>query len=135
MCFSTTELEGFSRYIEVVDASILNLVVDHEKKILRCGLAVLKPEYHEVLLVDKHKPIEILDVKGLRVFPLIDVGRKVFEGSKLCYIVTKKYEVRVFRSPFTGVVFYIGEVFLGGTPSLIIAITGEEGVSRLTRSC
>ncbi|MEM4849201.1 MAG: DUF2118 domain-containing protein, partial [Ignisphaera sp.] len=82
---------------------------------------------------DEDVDIEIVEVKGNRIFPIVDVGSTVRKGDKLCYIVSKKFEVRVIRSAVNGVVFYVGETHLGEVPELHIVIIGEENVVKLTR--
>lgn len=132
--FCDTIRNGYMRYIEIMCEGILGLAIDLDRKTL-CDLVVLKPKQNEALLINKGTNIEIIEIHKKHVFPLIDIGDKVFEHTKLCYIITKKYEVRSLRSLSKGIVFYIGEVVLGDTPSIIIMIAGEDNIIRITRSC
>lgn len=133
--FCEVQRNGYIRYVELLYDEVANLVMDLENKRVRYDLLILRPGSHEALLADRGVAIESVEVRGRKVFPIVDIGHSVFEGSKLCYAITRKYEVVVVRSPVKGTILYIGETFLGGEPATLIVIIGEKHVIRLTRSC
>lgn len=120
--------------MEVVYEKLINFI-DLENMKTLCSLLVFKPNHNEVYMIDRNVSVEVVKIQGKHVFPLVDIGHAVFEGSKLCYVVTKKYEVRVVKSAHRGVVFYVGETFPEKGPTTHIIIVGEDDVIKLTRSC
>lgn len=125
---------GSRKFIEITYESIIAIAFDLEKKKSVCATAVLKHGLRWALMIEKGIDVEVIEVRGKQLFTLIDIGQVVYEGSQLCYIVTKKYEVRVVKCPVKGVVFYIGEVFSKEGRTLYIIIVGEDNVTKLARA-
>ncbi|MEM1525671.1 MAG: DUF2118 domain-containing protein [Ignisphaera sp.] len=131
--FYDSPKDNLRKFVEIVYERAIEFVFNLETKKVSCAIATLKPEHKEALYVDSDADVEIIEVKGGRVFPLIDVGSGVRKGDKLCYAVSRKFEVRVIRSTVRGVVFYVGETYFGEIPALYIVIIGEENVVKLAR--
>lgn len=132
--FSSTPHDNFKRFVELVYERAPDLVFDLEKKTLLCNCITLKHGHDEALFIGRGSPIEIIEIKGSKTFPLVDVGSYVHRKDKICYVVTRKQEVRVIKSPVDGIVFYIGEVFSEIGQALYIIIVGEDNVIKLTRT-
>ncbi|MEM4695447.1 MAG: DUF2118 domain-containing protein, partial [Ignisphaera sp.] len=98
-----------------------------------CDIAILIPKQNRVLHISKNTHIEIIEISGKHVYPLVDVGSNISRNSKLCYIVTKKYEVRSIKSDVDGIVIYVGEAFLGKEQTIYIIIVNEDKIHELTR--
>lgn len=131
--FYNSPKNNLRKFVEVVYERAIEFVFNLETRKVSCATATLKPVHKEALYVDSNTDVEIIEVKGNHVFPLIDVGSTVRKGDKLCYAVSRKFEVRVIRSTVRGVVFYVGETYLGEIPALYIVIVGEENVVKLAR--
>lgn len=125
---------GSRKFIEITYESTIAIVFDLEKKKSVCATVVLKHGPGWALMIEKGIDVEVIEVRGKQLFTLIDIGQVVYEGSQLCYIVTRKYEVRVVKCPVKGVIFYIGEVFSKEGRTLYIIIVGEDNVTKLTRA-
>jgi len=132
--FYTNPVEGLKKFVEIVYESAVPLIFDLENKKILCRSVVTIPNTNKALMVNNNVTVEIIEVRGRKMFPLVGIGHIVNEDSKLCYVVTKKFEVRVIKSPCKGIIFYIGEVFSRNEKILFIVIVGEENVIELTRA-
>lgn len=132
--FYTYPVKGLKKFVEIVYESAMAMIFDLENKKTICKTVVVEPNTKEALMTEENIDIEIIEAKGRQLFPLVRVGQRVDKYSRLCYIVTRKYEVRVLKSFNRGIVFYIGEVFPRERKALYIIIIGEENVIKLARA-
>ncbi|MEM1542304.1 MAG: DUF2118 domain-containing protein [Ignisphaera sp.] len=131
--FCNNQYDNYEKYIEIVYEKVMGSVIDFDEKRIVCDMAMLIPKHNKVLHVPKNTHIEIIEISGKRVHPLVDIGSNISRNSKLCYTVTKKYEVRSIKSDIDGVVIYVGEAFLDKEQTIYIIIAEEGKTHELTR--
>ncbi|MEM0371237.1 MAG: DUF2118 domain-containing protein [Ignisphaera sp.] len=131
--FCNNQYDGYEKYVEIVYEKVMGSVIDFYDKRIVCDIAILIPKQNRVLHISKNTHIEIIEISGKHVYPLVDVGSNISRNSKLCYIVTKKYEVRSIKSDVDGIVIYVGEAFLGKEQTIYIIIVNEDKIHELTR--
>lgn len=134
-CICNNQFNFCEKYIEIMYDRVIGTVVDIEDKKIVCNTIIVVSKHNKILYLHQNLDVEIFEIKGKRVYPLIDLGDNVSIGSKLCYVTTKKYEVRSFKSNVSGIVVYVGEVFLDKEQTVYIVIAKEDHVYEFNRKC
>jgi len=69
--------------------------------------------------------VNVVEVSGYRVFVIVREGDAVAQNDRIAYVLTGKGNVRIIRSPYNGVVVYVGEIIPSTVQRYIILIAGE----------
>ncbi len=120
-------------FIEIVYEKLPEIALDFENNVFRMDVAVYVPSKDMVLIVKKGSKISILEAQGKMIIPLINSGESVENDAKIFYKITKKNETRTSRAETTGLVVYIGEVFMNELERMLAVIVGEKDVIKLSR--
>ncbi len=94
---------------------------------------ILKTKNNDLLLVKSSSHPKIIEVKGWIVRILVTEGEKIRKWQRVAYVLTKKYETRTIKSPWSGIVTYIGYVFGEKPEHYVIVVVDEDEVKYLGR--
>ncbi len=106
--FSRERVEGFDEYVEILNNYVVGIAVNPVEARTNLDIVVVYDDWG--YLLPKGREVMIVEARGKGVYPLVEEGSRVSKGSRLFYVVTGKYEVRVIRSPVDGVLFVISEL-------------------------
>lgn len=125
--------ESGEEYVEIVYEMVLDYVIDVDLGRVILDLAIYSPTRDSLLYIKEGSIVEIVEVSGKKIYPLISEGSRVEFGDKLFYVLTNKNEVRVARSSVRGIVVFIGETFSEGTHREVAAIASAGDVREFSR--
>lgn len=92
---------------------------------------ILKTKNNDLLLVKSTSIPKLIEIKGWRVKILVTEGERVKKWQHIAYILTRKYETRTIKSPWNGIVTYIGYVFGEKPEHYIIIVVDEDDIKYL----
>ena len=92
---------------------------------------ILKTKNNDLLLVKSSSYPKIIEVRGWMVRILVTEGEKVRKWQRIAYVLTRKYETRTIKSPWSGIVTYIGYVFGEKPEHYIIVMVDKDDVRYL----
>ncbi len=126
-------MNNSEEFIEIVYERVLDYIIDIGMNKVVLDLAIYSPNRNILLYIKAGSKVEIIEVMGKKVYPLVSEGDSISFGDKLFYIVTNKNEVRVIKSYVKGIVVFLGEVFSNGIQREVMAVIKEGEVHELTR--
>ncbi len=94
---------------------------------------IIKTKDNNLLLVKSSIDPKIIEIKGWIVRLLITEGEKIKKKQRIAYVLTRKYETRTIRSPWDGIVTYIGYVFGEKPEHYIIVVVDEDDIEYLRK--
>lgn len=106
-------------------------VLDLEGGIVTRSFIIYSPRTNSYLLVEEGVKAYVLEVGGMNVFFYKYEGEKVEEGEVVAEEVSRKGEVRVVRSPSSGVIVLIGD-YVEAPQRYLLVIAGGESVKRIS---
>lgn len=77
------------------------------------------------LLIEKNTRPCLIEIKGYKPLVLTTEGKKIDKGDKIAYVITNKGEVRVIRSPCSGVVVLVINLPWEKPEKYILVVVGE----------
>ncbi|MCD6487881.1 MAG: DUF2118 domain-containing protein [Desulfurococcales archaeon] len=115
--------ENILNYIDLVNATIKEDIII---------IPQFNPEKIMNALYIKHNtPLCIIEVKGVSPYVLISEGALVKENDKIAYVVTGKGEIRVYKSPCTGIVALVVNLPWEKPERYVIIVVDEKHVKRV----
>jgi len=127
-------LEGFEEFIELMYNYVLGLVIDHVNGEVLFDFVIENPRKSVTVLIPRGVKVVVIEARGKAVHSLVEEGDEVSEQAKVFYIITRKYEVRVVRTPVRGVVVHIGEIVQSIPQTLVMVIADASSIRWLRRS-
>ncbi|HID80217.1 MAG TPA: DUF2118 domain-containing protein [Ignisphaera sp.] len=127
-------LEGFEEFIEIMYNYVLGLIIDPVNGEVLFDFVIENPRKKVTVFVPRGVKVVVIEARGKAVHSLVEEGDEVVEQTKVFYITTRKYEVRVVRTPVRGVVVHIGEIVQSIPQTLVMVIADANSVRWLRRS-
>ena len=128
------ELPDFEEYIEIIYDKAIGLAIDPIENKTVVDVIIANPQKNKFVLVKRNTDVIVIEARGRKVHALVREGDVVKENSRVFYIITKKYEVRVIRSPIKGIVMYIGEIVPSIPQRFVMVIVSEHSIRELKQS-
>jgi len=132
--FCEHDLEGFDEFIELMYNYVIGLIIDHVNGEVLFDFVIENPRKNVTVFIPCGAKVLVIEARGKAVHSLVEEGDEVNEQTKVFYIITRKYEVRVVRTPVRGVVVHIGEIVQSVPQTLIMVIADASSVRWLRRS-
>ncbi len=111
----------------------LELIVDvYNNRIKRSFIT--KTRDGRLLLVKSSVVPKIIDIQGWIVRILVQEGDIVKKWQRIAYVLTRKYETRTIKSPWEGIVTYIGYVFGEKPEHYVIVMVDKDDVKYIGRT-
>ena len=124
-------LTGRTRcFAKVPYDNALDLILDLYGNRLKKSF-IVKTRDGNLLYIRSNISPKIIEVKGWIVRILVYEGQKIRKHQKIAYVLTKKYETRTIKSPWDGIVTYIGYVFGEKPEHYVIVVVGEDDIKHL----
>ncbi len=123
-------VEGISCFAKIPYDNALEIILDiYSNKIKRSF--IVKTKNNDLLLVKSTSVPKVIEIKGWIVRILVTEGEKIKKWQRIAYVLTKKYETRTIKSPWDGIVTYIGYVFGEKPEHYVIIVVDEDDVKYL----
>lgn len=132
--FCEHALGGFTEFVELMYNYVLGLAMDLVEGRVLLDIVIENPRKRSLILVPQGTKVTIVEARGKAVHALVEEGDVIDEGTKLFYVTTRKFEVRVVRAPVKGVVVHIGEVLQSIPQTLAMVIADGSSIKWLRRS-
>ena len=132
--FCEHDIEGFDEFVELMYNYVLGIVVNHINGEVLFDFVIENPRKNFTVFIPRGVKVVVIEARGKAVHSLVEEGDEVDEQTKVFYITTRKYEVRVVRTPVRGVVVHIGEVVQSIPQTLVMVIADVSSVRWLRRS-
>ncbi len=115
--------EDVLKYIDVIRPAITKSLI-----------VVKKYQRKEMtgLLVERDVIPCLIEIRGYRPVVFINEGDHVEEGDKISYVITNKGEVRVERSPCSGVVLLVINIAWEKPEKYIVVVVGRDEFRQIT---
>ena len=133
----TSELSRYKYgrlYGHVIYEDILNYI-DLVKPVITRSIIIVKKYSGGVMngiLVEKGVSPCLIEVRGYKPVVFLEEGDEVEEGDKIAYVITNKGEVRVIRSPCTGVVVLIINITWERPEKYIVVVVSRDEFRQIT---
>lgn len=123
-------------YNEILSNYVVGVAVNPVTGLCNFDMVVVyrNGEQERAYLVRAGTRVYIVEGRGHRVYPLVSEGSRIVEGSKLFYILTGKYEVRVVRSPRAGILLLYSELIPYEIQVLRAVMVDEDVLVKLERA-
>lgn len=131
-----TEEEYDEIYGHIIYENVLDLALDLVKPEITKELIVIKEftgkdEMKGLIIPEGIKPC-LIEVKGASPYVFYNEGDEIREGDKLAYVVTRKEEVRVIRSPCEGIVVLNINITWEKPEKYIMVVVGKDELRQIT---
>ena len=118
-------------FIKVPCEYVRDKIVNYDEGKLMSDVVIHYPKLKLKYLISSESKVHFIEVVGKNVYVLVNEGEKVKSLNKIAYIVTGKREVRVVRSPFSGVIIFIFYYPLHKPEKYVFVIVGEDLVRKV----
>ncbi len=131
----TDEEEYDEIYGHIIYENVLDLVLDLIKPEITRELIVIKEftgkDEMKALLIPKGIKPCLIEIKGASPYVFYNEGDEIKEGDKLAYVVTRKGEVRVIRSPCEGIVVLNINITWEKPEKYIMVVVGKDELRQI----
>lgn len=131
-----TEKEYDEIYGHIIYENVLDLALNLVKPEITRELIVIeeftgKNEMRGLIIPASTKPC-LIEVKGASPYVFFKEGDEVKEGDKLAYVITRKGEVRVIRSPCEGIIILNINITWEKPEKYIMVVVGKDELRQIT---
>jgi len=124
-CFVERKTDEGVEFVELLYDKVPGVAVDLTSGLVLFDLMIIVGP--KGFLMKAGSRVNIVEVSGYRVFAAVREGDTVAQNDRIAYVLTGKGNVRTIRSPYNGVVVYVGEIIPSTVQRYIILIAGEGG--------
>ncbi|RLG81706.1 MAG: DUF2118 domain-containing protein [Thermoprotei archaeon] len=121
--FGHVVYEDALRYIDLVKPEIVKSIV----VIKKYGGGVMKG-----MLVEKGVTPCLAEAKGYRVYVEVREGDVIERSDRVAYIITSKGEIRIYRSPCTGLVLLVVNIVWDKPEKYILVVVNRDEAREIT---
>ncbi|MEM0380528.1 MAG: DUF2118 domain-containing protein [Desulfurococcaceae archaeon] len=104
---------GYKKYFGSIPYESVLEYIDLVESVSRRGIVVAKRESNRFLngfLIETGTKLCIIEITGYEIFVDAIEGEEILEGRRIAYIVTNKNDIRVYKSPCSGLILLVIDV-------------------------